>query len=124
MIIDIEEFKTLAENALYTIPDLFLSKIDNVCIEVVEEPRNGLLECMGGSKSSILGLYQGIPLLKRGIWYGTYPAVPDRIILFKKNIESVCKNRDELIKTIRAVIIHEIGHHFGMSESEIRSAMQ
>ena len=48
--------------------------------------------------------------------------MPDRIILFKDNIERVCYSKDELIEKIKEVLIHEIAHYFGMNEEEVRAA--
>ncbi len=70
----------------------------------------------------LLGLYEGIPLSKRGSDYGVYPVIPDTITLFQRNIESVSRSEAEVRKRIREVLIHEIGHYFGMTDAEIRKA--
>jgi predicted Zn-dependent protease with MMP-like domain len=69
-----------------------------------------------------LGLYEGIPVTKRGIDYGMYPVVPDTITLFQRNIEAACRTSGEIGRAIRDTLIHEIAHHFGFSEDEIREA--
>jgi predicted Zn-dependent protease with MMP-like domain len=74
------------------------------------------------SKHDLLGLYRGIPLPQRGTWYGATPVLPDRISLYRKNIEAGVRSDEELAARIREVLIHEIGHYFGMSEKEIRQA--
>jgi predicted Zn-dependent protease with MMP-like domain len=70
----------------------------------------------------LLGLYEGVPLSRRGTSYGAYPVVPDRITLFQRNIEATAGSEEELRERIREVMVHEIAHHFGMSEKEIRDA--
>ena len=70
----------------------------------------------------LLGLYEGIPLNKRGSSYGVYPAVPDKITLYKQNIEQVARTDAGLRAKIRDVLIHEIAHYFGMNEEEVRQA--
>jgi predicted Zn-dependent protease with MMP-like domain len=70
----------------------------------------------------LLGLYEGVPLSRRGTDYGVYPVVPDRITLFQRNIELTVSLPEELRERIREVMVHEIAHHFGMSEKEIRDA--
>ena len=70
----------------------------------------------------LLGLYEGIPLTRRGAEYGVYPVVPDTITLYQKNIEAVSRSDEEVRGTIRDVLIHEIGHYFGMTDAEIRKA--
>ena len=74
------------------------------------------------SKHHLLGLYQGVPLTARGSWYGTMPVVPDKISLYQKNIEAQCSTEEEIEDKIYEVLLHEIGHYFGMSEDEIRAA--
>jgi predicted Zn-dependent protease with MMP-like domain len=97
--------------------------MDNVHIVVEELPAMHLPGRRGiRSGGLLLGLYEGIPLTRRGAEYGMYPVVPDRITLFRQNIEAVSRNDRELRARIRETLIHEIGHYYGMSESEIRRA--
>ena len=53
-----------------------------------------------------------------------YPAIPDKISLYQKNIEAYSKDEEELEKRIIEVLFHELGHYFGMEEHEIRRAMK
>jgi len=116
-----EEFHMMMEHALEEIPDIFKRKIDNLAFISEPYPSESDLSRLGlSSKYSLLGLYSGVPYTHRSTWYGN--VTPDRIILFQKNIESLCMNRDELVKKIREVIIHEVAHYFGMDEDEIRKA--
>jgi predicted Zn-dependent protease with MMP-like domain len=52
------------------------------------------------------------------------PTTPDKISLYQANIEAVCRNDEEISERIREVLLHELGHYFGMSEVEIRNAMK
>ncbi len=118
-----EEFEKILESAFEMLPEKFKSAIDNVGIVVDDYPDESTTRSMKlRSKHELLGLYQGIPLPNRGTWYGTKPVSPDIISLYQKNIESVCRTEQELRNTIAEVLIHEIGHYFGMSEEEIRDA--
>lgn len=118
-----EEFEELAQEAFDHLPQEFQRHMDNVTIAVEEEPSRETLERMHlSSASSLLGLYEGIPLNQRGTWYGMSPVVPDRISLYKKNIERGARSREEIRRRIRDVLIHEIAHYYGMSEEEVRSA--
>jgi predicted Zn-dependent protease with MMP-like domain len=65
-----------------------------------------------------LGLYRGIPLKKRGVWYNA--ALPDKITLYKNTIEEMCRNETEIKRRIKDVLYHEIGHHFGLTEEQLR----
>jgi len=119
-----EIFENIAEEVFNDLPKYFGDKIDNVHIAVEDYPSEDVTRQMHAGKTSLLGLYQGIPLTHRGTWYGTSPTTPDKISLYQANIEAVCQNDEEISERIREVLLHEIGHYFGMSESEIRNAMK
>ena len=120
---DREGFEKVVEEVFDSLPPRFHATIDNVHI-VVEDQPEARSNARRGIRSGgmLLGLYEGIPLTRRGVDYGMYPVVPDRITLFKHNIEAVAHNDEELRAKIREVLIHEIGHYYGMSETEIRRA--
>lgn len=116
-------FERIVEQAFNRLPEKFQSAIDNVGIFIEEYPSEDLVRKLRlRSKHHLFGLYQGIPLTERGTWYGMSPVTPDRISLYKKNIESACRSDAETEQMIYDVLIHEIGHYFGMSEKEIRDA--
>ena len=116
-----EDFMSLVEKAFDHLPEQFREVIENVGISVEDLPSAEIVAKMKlRSKHDLLGLYQGVPLPSRGTWYGMAPVIPDKIYLYKQNIEREGKGREE--EMIREVLIHEIGHYFGMSEEEIRSA--
>lgn len=118
-----EDFVRLVEQAFDDLPEKFSSALENIGISVEDYPTREIVEKMNlQSKNDLLGLYQGIPLTLRGSWYGMSPVSPDNIILYQKNIEAVCRSHQELESKIKEVLIHEIGHYFGMSEEEIRLA--
>lgn len=117
------DFEELVAICFESLPEIFKQNIENVQFAVEDYPRpDQLSKLKHASKYSLLGLYEGVPLKFRGIGYGMSATVPDRITLFKKNIESVSINEDDMKSKIREVLMHEIGHYFGMSEDEIRKA--
>ena len=118
-----DEFEKAVEEVFDSLPARFHATIDNVHI-VVEDLPDSRSNARKGIRSGgmLLGLYEGIPLPKRGVDYGMYPVVPDRITLFRQNIEAVARDEQDLRSKIREVLIHEIGHYYGMSETEIRRA--
>jgi predicted Zn-dependent protease with MMP-like domain len=118
------EFEEIAQRAFDRLPDDFKSRVENVHIAVEDYPAEDVLEGRGFERTSLLGLYQGIPLTKRGVSYGMYPTIPDKISLYQKNIEAYSKDETELEKRIAEVLFHELGHYFGMDEHEIRMAMK
>ena len=74
---------------------------------------NGLV-----SPFELLGLYQGIPLDRRGFYYGN--VLPDKITLFQVPIESVCRTKEEIEDKVREVVVHEVGHYFGLDDEKLR----
>jgi predicted Zn-dependent protease with MMP-like domain len=119
-----EIFEETAQYVLDNLPKIFGDKIDNVQIVVEDYPSEEVVQQTRAGTTTLLGLYQGIPLPHRGTWYGTSPTTPDKISLYQKNIEADCRNDGEVSERIREVLLHELGHYFGMSEKEIRSAMK
>jgi len=112
-----EEFRQVVEEAIEALPDEFKSKMDNVDVvaedypppEVRRRTPRGVL---------VLGLYQGVPQKRRTTGYGL--VLPDKISLYKKNIESICTTRDQVYRQIRKTLLHEIGHHFSLDDKELR----
>jgi predicted Zn-dependent protease with MMP-like domain len=119
-----EEFEALVEESLQMLPHHFRPALDNVEIIVEDLPADADLDRSEGyEKTTLLGLYTGIPLTERGAWYGMTPVTPDRIQIFQQNIQRICKNKEELRYQVLTTVFHELGHYFGMDEDEIRSAM-
>lgn len=105
------------------LPERFREAIENVAVVVEDYPDLETIRKMRlRTKHDLLGLYQGVPLTHRGSWYGTSATVPDRISLYQQNIESVSRSPEELQDKVYEVLVHEIGHYFGMDEDEIRAA--
>ena len=66
---------------------------------------------------TLLGLYQGIPLHARGTGYTLVP--PDRITIFREPILSRCGSDEQVVREVRATVLHELGHYFGLSDREL-----
>lgn len=112
------DFEALVLEVLEAVPEEFRRKMENVEILVQDRPDETIrLKGKRRPPSHLLGLYQGVPMSKRGIYYSA--ALPDRIVLYQKAIESICRNREDIKRAVKEVIIHEIGHHFGLSENEL-----
>jgi predicted Zn-dependent protease with MMP-like domain len=118
-----QEFEAIVQAVYEQLPPKFKDAIENVGIVVEDYPDDNVIQVMNlRSRYDLLGLYQGIPLPKRGVWYGMSPTMPDRISIYQKNIERVCRTEEEVKSKIHEVVIHEIGHYFGMTEDELRAA--
>jgi predicted Zn-dependent protease with MMP-like domain len=117
---DEDIFKQLVTRAVADLPHEFLERLDNIEIVVAELPSNQQLKRAGIKGSyQLLGLYEGVPRNKRGSYYGM--VLPDKVTIFRKPIEAVCRTTTEVIYKIRAVIRHEIAHHFGISDARMKS---
>ncbi len=120
---DKERFEMLVEEVFEELPDEFKSRIENVHVVVEDLPDEYDLKGVHvRNPYSLLGLYTGIPLNKRGPDYGVRPVIPDRIKLFRQNIERDCRDEKEIQERIKEVLIHEVAHYFGMTDREIRKA--
>jgi predicted Zn-dependent protease with MMP-like domain len=118
-----EEFEQVAQDAFDALPRELQERVENVHIVVEELPGMEIVRRMRlPSQQSLLGLYEGVPLTRRTTSYGVYPVVPDKITLYRKNITRVAGTDERIRETIRDVLIHEIAHHYGMDEDQVREA--
>ncbi len=115
-ILNYQEFEKLVQEGIDLIPENILQKMENVDICIEDK------YYLNKSNSLILGLYQGVPKSKRGSCYGQ--VLPDKITIFKKAIEKVAKDKEDIKKIVAKTVYHEIAHHFGFSEKEIRELEQ
>ena len=114
-----EKFQQLVTQAIENLPSYFLSKLKNVVVVLEAYPTAAQITGAGlGRSQTLLGLYEGVPQTKRGGHYGLVP--PDKITIFQKPIEAICKNDAEIINTIEDVVKHEIAHHFGISDARLQ----
>ena len=117
-LMDGKRFKELVGEALDSLPLEFAKKLDNVSVVVEDFSTPYQLKKLGLSSGTLLfGLYEGIPQVKRRNYSGV---LPDKITIFKNSIERVSQTDEDVKAQIRATVIHEIGHHFGLSDSELK----
>jgi predicted Zn-dependent protease with MMP-like domain len=115
-----DEFEQVVSDAVESLPEEFKAKLDNVFVVVEDYPPRRILKRLRKG-AIVFGLYQGIPSKRRGPHYGLRPVQPDKISLYKKNIEHVCSTREEVYARIRKTLLHEIGHHFSLSDPDLRN---
>ena len=108
-----------------SLPGEFRERIHNLAIFVEDKPRlakksRGAAETgrPGTARPLVLGVYQGRPATQRSVF--DLPTGPDRIILYQKNIEAVCRNEAEIRHEVRQTVLHELGHYFGMDEAQLK----
>ncbi|HEY90520.1 MAG TPA: metallopeptidase family protein [Dehalococcoidia bacterium] len=115
---DIEEFHSLVTRAVAGLPEEFLSRLENVDVVVQDYPSREQMASGGLRRGyTLLGLYEGVPLTRRGRGYGM--VLPDKITIFQKPIEARCRDEREVATEIRRVVRHEIAHHFGISDARL-----
>jgi predicted Zn-dependent protease with MMP-like domain len=109
-------FRQAAAAALDNLPRSIRAYVENVPVLVEDYPDPDLLAAENISPQ-ILGLYLGIPSTAAEVTQ--QPQDITRVILFKKNLEKVCRDRDDLVEQIQITVRHEVGHHLGLSEEDL-----
>ncbi len=112
------EFDGIVAEALDAIPRQFASLLDNVAVQVDDEPDDQTLRDLDLDPriDTLFGLYTGVPLELRG---DGYSALPDVIVLYRLPLLEACESRPELVREVQLTLLHEIGHHLGFDEEEM-----
>ena len=115
---DRERFEWLVARAVEALPDEFITRLENIDVVVEDYPTRSQLASVGLRRGqALLGLYEGVPLTRRGAHYGLVP--PDKITIFQKPIEAKCRDDARITTEIRGVVQHEIAHHFGIGDARL-----
>ena len=102
-------FAEYAQDALDSLPSDLRAQMSNVEIVVDDEPPPG---------QRLLGLYQGVPLTRRGSYYGA--VLPDKITIYRGPLVRLYGHDAEtLSREVRRVVLHEVAHHFGISDERL-----
>lgn len=104
-------FEALVVEVIAQLPEEFQARLANLEVVVEDRPR--------ANDRTVLALYHGVPLCRRGAFYGN--VLPDRIVIYQKVIEKLCRDEAELPELVRRVVLHEIGHYFGLSEAQLQA---
>ena len=114
-----EDFGSLVEEVLAKLPKKFRDRLENVAVVIEDSPSPEALDELGlKPPETLFGLYQGVPLKRRGFDYGNN--LPDRIVIYQRPIEAVSQSLEEVAEQIRRTVMHEVGHFFGLEESDLR----
>ena len=104
-----EDFERYVEEAIASLPQDLREFMSNVAVLIDDEPPAGL---------PLLGLYQGVPLTRRTSGYSAVP--PDKITIYRGPLERRAGgDPDRLRAEVRHVVVHEIAHHFGISDERL-----
>ena len=114
-------FEKIVKDGIMAIPERFLRKLDNVAIVIEDEPTPTQKKKLNiHSNWMLLGLYEGVSQTRRGANYNA--VLPDKITIFQKPIEKEARGKEDLKEIVKNTVWHEIAHHFGMSETQVRQA--
>ena len=115
------DIEALAQAAVERLPDLFRQHLGNVLLRVEDFPDAEVIAAMAlDSEWDILGLYQGHPVGMRG----DEPSgmLPDMIFLYRRPLlDEWCQTDDSLADIVTHVLVHEVGHHFGLSDAAMEA---
>lgn len=116
-----KDFEKLVAEALEDLPEVFKRSLENVDVVIEDEPKPEQVMMVDAThRRMVLGLYRGVPLSRRTHLYGM--VMPDKITIFKKNIERVCTMDKEIKSLIAHTVQHELAHHFGISDKRLRKS--
>ena len=105
-----EEFDEAVGDALDLIPEELARLMSNVAVLVEDEP--------AADDPDLLGLYEGVPLTERDGWWDA-GSLPDRITVYRGPLTRLCADREELLDEIAVTVVHEVAHHFGISDDRL-----
>ena len=104
----------IAEAVLADLPGALRAEAETVILEIADQ---ATLEQSGERRGTLLGLYEGVPLVARHA--DSVVLYPDRITLFRLPLAGLARTEVELRRQIRKTLVHELGHFFGFDEHEL-----
>jgi predicted Zn-dependent protease with MMP-like domain len=113
------DFAAIVAEALEALPDWVRDRLDNVAVLTADWPTpEQRRKAQLPADQLLLGLYEGIPTIHRGRGYNM--ALPDRVTLFRGPMLQITKSKAELIAQVQRTLLHELGHHLGLSEQDLQ----
>ena len=117
---NLDNFEKLVREGIDAIPQEHLKMLDNVEIVIEDNPSKEQMEKLKIRRNySLLGLYEGIPKTER---WEYAQVLPDKITIFKNQIKKIAQSDEEIKQLVKETVWHEIAHHFGMDEDNVRKA--
>jgi len=117
------EFEDLVESALKKLPRPFRQKLKNIAVVVEDWADDETLEDVGiEPPDTLYGLYRGVDLTRRDSSYGN--VLPDTIHIYQGPIEEDCADPEEMAELVRDVVVHEVGHYFGLDDETMEGIEQ
>ncbi len=110
------QFERLVARALDDLPPQFAKRLKNIAVLVEAHPSRDVAAELG---ADILGLYQGASEMEQSPM-APYE-LPEIVVIYQENIEAMCRTDEEIVDEVRKTVIHEIGHHFGLSDEQMEA---
>ena len=118
-----DEFDKIISQAMDELPEEYIKNLNNVAITYADEPTHEQRQKQKlRDDQNLLGLYEGIPLTKRGSGYSM--VLPDKITIFKSPIIRSSHDMATLMSHVKHTLWHEIAHHYGLGHDQIRNIEQ
>lgn len=116
---NLDEVEAVVDETIKNLPPEFASQLDNVGVVVEPWPTQEEFESIKAhpSTSLLFGLYKGIP---KPVRPRNYSSLPDKITIYAGPILMISKDIEEAKQRIHDTVLHEIGHHFGLSDAQLR----
>jgi len=119
--VSLEEFTRVVVRALDTLPQEIVEKLSNVTVTIEDCPSAEVLAEHGvADPDNLFGLYRGVPRPWRSV-FAPLADFPDKIEIYYQPILHSGLRPREMRELIRRVVVHEVGHHFGMSDQQLRA---
>ena len=114
---DREHFEELVVEAVEGLPEEFHERLENIVLVVEDWPSREQMISLGLEyRDELLGLYEGVPLTEGG---RDHALLPDRITIFRKPIQRMCRTDEEVRRRVAETVRHEIAHYFGISDARM-----
>ena len=116
-----QDFETLVAEAVKGLPKEFRRRLENVAIEVQEEPSGEALEAVGlepEESDELLGLYWGRSIHDDS-FFDAGGQLPDRVYIYRGPILRLCETEEDVVREVQETVVHELGHHFGLSDDDM-----
>lgn len=121
-LLTLEEFEQVVDDTLANLPEAFKKYLDgdaNFGVQVEEYPDKNTMRLAGvRNPDQLLGFYHGVPRTERTAGYNM--VLPDKISIYRQPLMRHYATRQELMDGIRHTVLHEIAHHFGITDERLR----